>query len=88
MRRVMASRSRGAAKALTSGAAENSGRLTWMPLRMRLSSSLPNDPKYANGRTFSDLLQKMLGENGLGEQIGARDGKLHDEDLRREVQKS
>lgn len=45
------------------------GRAQAAPLRMRLSSSLPNDPKYANGRTYSDLLQKMLGENGLGDQI-------------------
>ena len=45
------------------------GRAQAAPLRMRLSSSLPNDPKYANGRTFSDMLQKALGENGLGEQI-------------------
>ena len=38
-------------------------------LRMRLSSSLPNDPKYANGRTFSDRLQHALAENGLGDRI-------------------
>ncbi|MBV9750817.1 MAG: TRAP transporter substrate-binding protein [Acetobacteraceae bacterium] len=38
-------------------------------MRMRLSSSLPNDPKYANGRVYSDNLQKALRANGLGEQI-------------------
>jgi len=45
------------------------GRANAAPLRMRLSSSLPNDPKYANGRTYSDLLQKAIAENGLTEQI-------------------
>ncbi len=39
------------------------------PLRMRLSSSLPNDPKYANGRVYSDNLQKQLQSAGLAEQI-------------------
>ncbi len=38
-------------------------------MRMRLSSSLPNDPKYANGRVYSDNLQKALQANGLAEQI-------------------
>jgi len=45
------------------------GRAQAAPLRMRLSSSLPNDPKYANGRTFSDRLQQALAENGLGDRI-------------------
>ncbi len=45
------------------------GRAKAAPLRMRLSNSVPNDPKYGNGRTFSDMLQKALAENGLGEQI-------------------
>ena len=39
------------------------------PMRMRLSSSLPNDPKYANGRVFNDNLQKAIADAGLGEQI-------------------
>jgi len=45
------------------------GRAQAAPLRMRLSSSLPNDPKYANGRTFSDMLQRALTEAGLGDRI-------------------
>ena len=45
------------------------GRAQAAPLRMRLSSSLPNDPKYANGRTFSDRLQQALAENGLSDRI-------------------
>lgn len=39
------------------------------PMRMRLSSSLPNDPKYANGRVYSDNLQKALAANGLADRI-------------------
>ena len=39
------------------------------PMRMRLSSSLPNDPKYANGRVFSDNLTKSIAEAGLADQI-------------------
>lgn len=39
------------------------------PMRMRLSSSLPNDPKYANGRVFYDKLTEALGNAGLTEQI-------------------
>ena len=38
-------------------------------MKMRLSSSLPNDPKYANGRVYYDNLVKHLTGNGLGEQI-------------------
>ena len=38
-------------------------------LRMRLSSSLPNDPKYANGRVYFDNLQKALQDGGLAERI-------------------
>ncbi|HXP73068.1 MAG TPA: TRAP transporter substrate-binding protein [Stellaceae bacterium] len=37
--------------------------------KMRLSSSLPNDPKYANGRVYYDNLVKHVAANGLGEQI-------------------
>ena len=41
-------------------------------MRMRLSSSLPNDPKYANGRVYYDNLQKALQANGLAEQIAVQ----------------
>ncbi|MGA9868357.1 MAG: TRAP transporter substrate-binding protein [Acetobacteraceae bacterium] len=36
---------------------------------MRLSSSLPNDPKFANGRVYYDNLVKYLAANGLGDKI-------------------
>jgi TRAP-type C4-dicarboxylate transport system substrate-binding protein len=39
------------------------------PTKLRLSSSLPNDPKYANGRVFYDFLVAQLGKHGLAEQI-------------------
>jgi TRAP-type C4-dicarboxylate transport system substrate-binding protein len=45
------------------------GRAQAAAMRLRLSSSQPNDPKYANGRVFSDNLQKALAENGLAEKI-------------------
>ena len=35
------------------------------PLTMRLSSSLPNNPKFANGRVYYDNLVKRLGAHGL-----------------------
>ena len=38
-------------------------------LKLKCSSSLPNDPKYANGRVYYDNLVKSLKANGLGEQI-------------------
>jgi tripartite ATP-independent transporter DctP family solute receptor len=38
-------------------------------MKLRLSSSLPDDPKYANGRVYCDNLVKQLKANGLGEQI-------------------
>src|SRR5919201_1165350 len=38
-------------------------------LKLKCSSSLPNDPKYANGRVYYDNLVKNLKTNGLGEQI-------------------
>jgi TRAP-type transport system periplasmic protein len=37
--------------------------------RLRVSSSLPNDPKYANGRVYCDNLIKHLQANGLAEQL-------------------
>ncbi len=45
------------------------GRARAATMRMRLSSSLPNDPKYANGRVFSDKLAEALTANGLAERI-------------------
>ena len=38
-------------------------------MKMRLSSSLPNDPKYANGRVYYDNLVKYVKAGGLAEQI-------------------
>jgi tripartite ATP-independent transporter DctP family solute receptor len=38
-------------------------------VKMRLSSSQPNDPKYANGRVYYDNLTKHLKAGGLDEQI-------------------
>src|SRR5437879_9789840 len=37
--------------------------------KLKCSSSLPNDPKYANGRVYYDNLVKNLKANWLGEQI-------------------
>ena len=37
--------------------------------KLKLSSSLANDPKYANGRVYYDNLVKQVKANGLGEQI-------------------
>ena len=45
------------------------GRARAATLRMRLSSSQADDPKYANGRVYYDNLLASLRENGLGEQI-------------------
>ncbi|AUC98584.1 TRAP transporter substrate-binding protein [Bradyrhizobium sp. SK17] len=45
------------------------GRAEAAAMKMRCSSSLPNDPKYANGRVYYDNLVKSLKANGLGEQI-------------------
>ena len=39
------------------------------PMKMRLSSSLPNDPKFANGRVWYDNLVKYLKAGGLDGQI-------------------
>src|SRR5271167_1549892 len=39
------------------------------PITLRLSSSLPDDPKYANGRVYYDNLVKRLGAHGLGDRI-------------------
>ena len=45
------------------------GRAQAAPLKLKLSSSLPNDPKYANGRVYYDFLVKQLAANGLAEQV-------------------
>ena len=38
-------------------------------LKMRLSSSQQDDPKYANGRVYYDNLVKHIKADGLSEQI-------------------
>jgi tripartite ATP-independent transporter DctP family solute receptor len=45
------------------------GRAEAATLKLKCSSSLPNDPKYANGRVYYDNLVKNIKGNGLGEQI-------------------
>ena len=45
------------------------GRAQAATMKMRLSSSLPDDPKYANGRVLFDNLVKHLKADGLSEQI-------------------
>src|ERR1700710_157823 len=45
------------------------GRAQAATLKLKCSSSLPNDPKYANGRVYYDNLVKNVKANGLGEQI-------------------
>ena len=45
------------------------GRASAAPLKLKLSSSLPNDPKYANGRVYYDFLIKQIAAHGLAEQI-------------------
>ena len=45
------------------------GRAKAATMKLKCSSSLPNDPKYANGRVYYDNLVKSLKANGLGEQI-------------------
>ena len=45
------------------------GRAKAATLKLKLSTSLPNDPKYSNGRVYYDNLVKNLKGNGLGEQI-------------------
>jgi len=45
------------------------GRASAAPRKLRLSSSLPNNPKYANGRVYYDFLVKQLAAHGLAEQI-------------------
>ncbi|MBS0559255.1 MAG: TRAP transporter substrate-binding protein [Proteobacteria bacterium] len=48
------------------------GRARAAGMKMRLSSSQPDDPKYANGRVYYDFLQASLKDNGLAEQISVQ----------------
>src|SRR5246500_913687 len=45
------------------------GRAQAATLKLKLSSSQANDPKYANGRVYYDNLVNSLKANGLGEQV-------------------
>jgi len=45
------------------------GRAQAATVKLKLSSTQANDPKYANGRVYYDNLVKSLQANGLGEQI-------------------
>jgi len=45
------------------------GRAQAATMKLKCSSSLPNDPKFANGRVYYDNLVKHLKANGLAEQI-------------------
>jgi tripartite ATP-independent transporter DctP family solute receptor len=45
------------------------GRAEAATVKLKLSSSLPNDPKYANGRVYYDNLVKQLKANGLGDKV-------------------
>src|SRR6204780_2805039 len=39
------------------------------PMPLRLSSSLPNNPQFANGRVYYDNLVKRLAADGLADRI-------------------
>src|SRR5215472_14221490 len=45
------------------------GRAKAAALKLKFSTSQPNDPKYSNGRVYYDNLVKQLKANGLAEQI-------------------
>jgi TRAP-type C4-dicarboxylate transport system substrate-binding protein len=45
------------------------GRAEAATMKLKCSSSLPNDPKFANGRVYYDNLVKNLKANGIGEQV-------------------
>ena len=45
------------------------GRARAAPMTLRLSSSLPDDPNFANGRVYYDNLIKQLAAGGVGNQI-------------------
>jgi TRAP-type C4-dicarboxylate transport system substrate-binding protein len=42
------------------------------PLTLKLSSSLPNDPKFANGRVTYDALVKQIKAHGLADRIAVQ----------------
>jgi tripartite ATP-independent transporter DctP family solute receptor len=67
-RRLLLKSSTAAAAALLAAPALI-GRAQAATTKLKLSSSLPNDAKYANGRVYYDNLVKNLKANGLGEQI-------------------
>ncbi len=45
------------------------GRAQAAPLKLRASTSLPNDPKFSAGRVYYDTLVKHLAEDGLDGQV-------------------
>jgi TRAP-type transport system periplasmic protein len=45
------------------------GRAQAAVMKLKFSTSQPNDPKYANGRVYYDNLVKHVKANGLGEQL-------------------
>lgn len=45
------------------------GRARAAAMTLRLSSSLPNDPHFANGRVYCDYLLKQIEASGLGDKI-------------------
>jgi TRAP-type transport system periplasmic protein len=45
------------------------GRAEAATVKLKCSSSLPNDAKFANGRVYYDNLVKALQANGLGDQV-------------------
>src|ERR1700745_780975 len=45
------------------------GRASAATMKLKLSSSLPNDPKYANGRVFYDNLVKQIKAGGLDGEV-------------------
>ena len=67
-RRVFMKSSAGAASWLAASPAII-GRAQAASLKLKCSSSLPNDPKFANGRVYYDNLVNSLKANGLGEAI-------------------
>jgi tripartite ATP-independent transporter DctP family solute receptor len=58
-----------AAAAVALGAPALIGRAQAATLKLKLSSSLPNDPQWANGRVYYDNLVKALQAGGLDGQI-------------------
>src|SRR5256886_3223401 len=45
------------------------GKARTAPMKMRISSSQQNDPKFANGRVYFDNLLKHVKVGGLSEQV-------------------